>query len=209
MENLVPNFQNLVIKEKNVMIFQLQNYLQFFASSTDFIPLTLTFGEIFKGAEVKNRSILTAPNVFDRQKKKKTHIILGFLYYKYKLRHLCGYADRHNIILKKKNQYRNLSHSIIFLLQLNSLLTFYLQQITHVIINRSGKCSKTQCTKHSMPENTAPSKAKMHLNAQLSVIASKVFSSTDFTTGRPITHLTAVTINSSIGIIFLKHLNIF
>ncbi|KAE9540744.1 hypothetical protein AGLY_003989 [Aphis glycines] len=47
MENLVPNFQNLVIKEKNFMIFQLQNYLQIFAFSTDFIPLTLTFGENF------------------------------------------------------------------------------------------------------------------------------------------------------------------
>ncbi|KAE9524614.1 hypothetical protein AGLY_014664 [Aphis glycines] len=48
MENLVPNFQNLVIKEKNFMIFQHQNYLQIFAFSTDFIPLTLTFGENFK-----------------------------------------------------------------------------------------------------------------------------------------------------------------
>ncbi|KAE9539831.1 hypothetical protein AGLY_005083 [Aphis glycines] len=36
MENLVPNFQNLVIKEKIFMIFQLQNYLQIFAFSTDF-----------------------------------------------------------------------------------------------------------------------------------------------------------------------------
>ncbi|KAE9524359.1 hypothetical protein AGLY_015398 [Aphis glycines] len=73
MENLVPNFQNLVIKEKIFMIFQLQNYLQIFAFSTDFIPLTLTFGENFKGAEVKNRSIFTAPNVVDRHKKKKKH----------------------------------------------------------------------------------------------------------------------------------------
>ncbi|KAE9525085.1 hypothetical protein AGLY_014499 [Aphis glycines] len=30
MENLVPNFQNLVKKEKNFMIFQLQNYLTYF-----------------------------------------------------------------------------------------------------------------------------------------------------------------------------------
>ncbi|KAE9522734.1 hypothetical protein AGLY_016843 [Aphis glycines] len=30
-ENLVPNFQNLIIKEKNVTIFQPQNYLQIFA----------------------------------------------------------------------------------------------------------------------------------------------------------------------------------
>ncbi|KAE9544035.1 hypothetical protein AGLY_001724 [Aphis glycines] len=37
MENLVPNFQNLVIKEKNFMIFQLQNNLQIFAFSTDFL----------------------------------------------------------------------------------------------------------------------------------------------------------------------------
>ncbi|KAE9524075.1 hypothetical protein AGLY_015556, partial [Aphis glycines] len=34
------------------------------------IPLTLTFGENFKGAEVKNRSIFTALNVVDRHKKK-------------------------------------------------------------------------------------------------------------------------------------------
>ncbi|KAE9536929.1 hypothetical protein AGLY_006736 [Aphis glycines] len=40
------------------------------------ISLTLTFGENFKGAEVKNRSIFTAPNVVDRHKKKKTHIIV-------------------------------------------------------------------------------------------------------------------------------------
>ncbi|KAE9545444.1 hypothetical protein AGLY_000987 [Aphis glycines] len=112
MENLVPNFQNLVIKEKIFMIFQLQNYLQIFAFSTfptiktthkepcikfsklfghpkifyrhfkknfskkskiSVIPLTLTFGENFKGAEVKNRSIFTAPNVVDRHKKKKKH----------------------------------------------------------------------------------------------------------------------------------------
>ncbi|KAE9525920.1 hypothetical protein AGLY_013969 [Aphis glycines] len=39
MENLVPNFQNLVIKEKFFMIFQLQNYLQIFAFSTDFVYL--------------------------------------------------------------------------------------------------------------------------------------------------------------------------
>ncbi|KAE9525932.1 hypothetical protein AGLY_013981 [Aphis glycines] len=37
MENLVPNFQNLVIKEKIFMIFQLQNDLQIFAFSTDFV----------------------------------------------------------------------------------------------------------------------------------------------------------------------------
>ncbi|KAF0692852.1 Uncharacterized protein FWK35_00038034 [Aphis craccivora] len=29
MENPVPNFQNLVIKEKNFTIFQPQNYLKF------------------------------------------------------------------------------------------------------------------------------------------------------------------------------------
>ncbi|KAE9525480.1 hypothetical protein AGLY_014280 [Aphis glycines] len=47
------------------------------------IPLTLIFGENFKGAEVKNRSIFTVPNVVDRHKKKnknknkkKTHIIV-------------------------------------------------------------------------------------------------------------------------------------
>ncbi|KAE9544696.1 hypothetical protein AGLY_000238 [Aphis glycines] len=41
------------------------------------ILLTLIFGENFKGAEVKNRSIFTAPNVIDRHKKKKnTHIIV-------------------------------------------------------------------------------------------------------------------------------------
>ncbi|KAE9523331.1 hypothetical protein AGLY_016279 [Aphis glycines] len=39
------------------------------------ISLTLTFGENFKGAEVKNQSIFTAPNVVDRHKK-KTHIIV-------------------------------------------------------------------------------------------------------------------------------------
>ncbi|KAE9544279.1 hypothetical protein AGLY_001458 [Aphis glycines] len=36
MENLVPNFQNLVIKEKNFTIFQPQNYLQIFATLTYF-----------------------------------------------------------------------------------------------------------------------------------------------------------------------------
>ncbi|KAE9533992.1 hypothetical protein AGLY_008728 [Aphis glycines] len=36
MENLVPNFQNLVIKEKNFTIFQPQNYLQMFAILTYF-----------------------------------------------------------------------------------------------------------------------------------------------------------------------------
>ncbi|KAE9539434.1 hypothetical protein AGLY_004686 [Aphis glycines] len=62
MENLVPNFQNLVIKEKIFMIFQLQNYLQIFSFSTDFIPLTLTFGENFKHKK--------------KTKKKITHIIV-------------------------------------------------------------------------------------------------------------------------------------
>ncbi|KAE9541109.1 hypothetical protein AGLY_004354 [Aphis glycines] len=37
MENLVPNFQNLVIKEKIFTIFQPQNYLQIFAILTYFI----------------------------------------------------------------------------------------------------------------------------------------------------------------------------
>ncbi|KAE9522202.1 hypothetical protein AGLY_017462 [Aphis glycines] len=36
MENLVPNFQNLAIKEKNFTIFQPQNYLQIFAILTYF-----------------------------------------------------------------------------------------------------------------------------------------------------------------------------
>ncbi|KAE9521991.1 hypothetical protein AGLY_017624 [Aphis glycines] len=35
-------------------------------SKISVISLTLTFGENFKGAEVKNRSIFTAPNVVDR-----------------------------------------------------------------------------------------------------------------------------------------------
>ncbi|KAF0712175.1 Uncharacterized protein FWK35_00031748 [Aphis craccivora] len=37
MEILVPNFQNLVIKEKNFTIFQPQNYLQIFAILTYFV----------------------------------------------------------------------------------------------------------------------------------------------------------------------------
>ena len=37
MKNLVPNFQNLVIKEKNFTIFQPQNYLQIFAIFTYFV----------------------------------------------------------------------------------------------------------------------------------------------------------------------------
>ncbi|KAE9523645.1 hypothetical protein AGLY_016197 [Aphis glycines] len=44
MKNLVPNFQNLVIKEKNFMIFQLQNYLQIFAFSTDFSLTDISLG---------------------------------------------------------------------------------------------------------------------------------------------------------------------
>ncbi|KAE9535263.1 hypothetical protein AGLY_007996 [Aphis glycines] len=105
MENLVPNFQNLVIKEKNFMIFQLKitckfsptikkthkepciKFSKLFGHSKIFyrhfkknfskkskisvISLTLTFGENFKEAEVKNRSIFTAPNVVNRHKKKK------------------------------------------------------------------------------------------------------------------------------------------
>ncbi|KAE9537636.1 hypothetical protein AGLY_006659 [Aphis glycines] len=105
MENLIPNFQNLVIKEKIFTIFQPQNYLQIFAILTYFIfwsakkflslfqkkyseklkiSIFLSYSKIknsiltktgFAGAEVKNRSIFTAPNVVHRHKKKKTHII--------------------------------------------------------------------------------------------------------------------------------------
>ncbi|KAE9545734.1 hypothetical protein AGLY_001277 [Aphis glycines] len=123
MKNLIPNFKNLVIKEKIFTIFQPQNYLQIFAILTYFKPcikfskfsgqpknfycyLKKKYLEKLKisiqnkkfdfdvnwfcvknpiqlpfqrGAEVKNRSIFTAPNVVDRQKKKtktKTHIIV-------------------------------------------------------------------------------------------------------------------------------------
>ncbi|KAE9521400.1 hypothetical protein AGLY_018222 [Aphis glycines] len=46
MENLVPNFQNLVIKEKIFTIFQPQNYLQIFAILTYFEPC-IKFSKLF------------------------------------------------------------------------------------------------------------------------------------------------------------------
>ncbi|KAE9530013.1 hypothetical protein AGLY_011475, partial [Aphis glycines] len=90
MKNFVPNFQNLVIKEKIFTIFQPQNYLQIFAILTYFQNKKFDFDEncfcvknpyqldsISFGAEVKNRSIFTAPNVVERHKKKKnTHLLL-------------------------------------------------------------------------------------------------------------------------------------
>ncbi|KAE9532816.1 hypothetical protein AGLY_009897 [Aphis glycines] len=102
-------FSKLSYKRKIFTIFQPQNYLQIFAILTYFIfwsakkflslfkkkyleklkiSIFLSYSKIknsiltktgFAGAEVKNRSIFTAPNVVDKHKekqKKKTHIIV-------------------------------------------------------------------------------------------------------------------------------------
>ncbi|KAE9544089.1 hypothetical protein AGLY_001778 [Aphis glycines] len=103
MENLVPNFQNLVIKEKNFTIVQPQNYLQIFAILTYFKPcikfsrfsgqpnnfyLPTRFNFLFKeGLKSKIEAFLLlqmlSKDTKNKQKKKKnTHhcIEISFLF---------------------------------------------------------------------------------------------------------------------------------
>ncbi|KAE9543101.1 hypothetical protein AGLY_003012 [Aphis glycines] len=84
--NKIITYEELCIKfsimnTKNFMIFQLQNYLQIFAFSTDFILLTLTFGENFKSrtvltssSTINNGNVLQfASNVLLRNAKQKAY----------------------------------------------------------------------------------------------------------------------------------------
>ncbi|KAE9534023.1 hypothetical protein AGLY_008759 [Aphis glycines] len=69
MENLVLYFQFLIINTKNFMIFQLQNYLQIFAFSTDFVK-NLTINDYKKKLKTHKEPCIKF-SIFELQPYKK------------------------------------------------------------------------------------------------------------------------------------------